>query len=115
MLVHCCIPFEQAFGMHSNGPNPFMKLLLRTVFNKSMVNEVPYPQNLRTAPSFVMHEERNIEEERSRFEMLPDQCRKLGTASSEGKKQISLGSLSALEWNNLMYKFQDHHLRKFGM
>lgn len=115
MLAHCCIPFEQALGMRSDGPSPFMKFLLRTFFKKSMVNEVPYRQNLPTAPSFVIDDERNIEAERSRLKLLIDQFSKLGSAAFEGKKQISLGSLSAQEWNNLMYKHLDHHLRQFGV
>lgn len=115
MLAHCCIPFEQALGMRSDGPNLFMKLLLRAFFKKSMVNEVPYRQNLPTAPSFVIDDERNIEVERGRLKMLLDRFSKLGAAAFEGKKQISLGSLSAREWNNLMYKHLDHHLRQFGV
>ena len=115
MLAHCCIPFEQALGMRSDGPNLFMKLLLRAFFKKSMVNEVPYRQNLPTSPSFVIDDERNIEAERRRLKMLIGQFSELGSAAFEGKKQISLGSLSALEWNNLMYKHLDHHLRQFGV
>jgi hypothetical protein len=115
MLAHCCIPFEQALGMRSDGPNLFMKLLLRIFFKNSMVNEVPYRPNLPTAPSFVIDNERNIEVERSRLKMLLGQFNERGESAFDGKKQISLGSLSALEWNNLMYKHLDHHLRQFGV
>lgn len=114
MLAHCCIPFEQALGMRHDGPSAFMKFVLRGFFRKSMVNEVPYRQNLPTAPSFVIDDERNLETERSRLKALLEQFSKKGAGYFEGKKQITLGTLSAQEWNNLIYKHLDHHLRQFG-
>jgi hypothetical protein len=38
-----------------------------------------------------------------------------GPSHFEGKKQISLGKLTAEEWNGLLFKHLDHHLRQFGV
>jgi hypothetical protein len=38
----------------------------------------------------------------------------LGRNAFEGREQITLGALSSREWNNLLYKHIDHHLRQFG-
>ncbi|MEN9511440.1 MAG: hypothetical protein RLZZ370_1259 [Bacteroidota bacterium] len=115
MLAHCCIPFEQALNMRHDGPNLLMKLMLRLFFRKSMVNEVPYRQNLPTAPSFVIDDERSLEAERFRLKQLLETFSEQGKAHFEGKKQITLGRLKSGEWNNLMYKHLDHHLRQFGV
>jgi len=115
MLAHCCIPFEQALGLRHDGPNWLMKFLLRNFFKRSMVNEIPYRQNLPTAPSFVIADERMFSDEKARLQSLIARFSARGTGHFEGKRQISLGPLSALEWSNLMYKHLDHHLRQFGV
>lgn len=115
MLAHCCIPFEQALHMRHDGPNMLMKIVLRLFFKKSMINEVPYRHNLPTAPSFIIHDECSFEAEQLRLKQLLETFCGKGEAHFEGKKQITLGALSATAWNNLMYKHLDHHLRQFGV
>lgn len=115
MLAHCCTPYEHALGLRHDGPPLAMKLLLKLFFKKSMVNEVPYKQNLPTSPSFVVADERVFETEKARLKGFIRQISELGPAYFEGKAQISLGHLSAREWNNLLYKHIDHHLRQFGV
>jgi hypothetical protein len=115
MLAHCCIPFEQALHMQHDGPNMLMKIVLRLFFKKSMINEVPYRHNLPTAPSFIIDDERSFEAEQFRLKQLLQTFSSKGEAHFEGKKQITLGALSAKAWNNLMYKHLDHHLRQFGV
>jgi hypothetical protein len=115
MLAHCCIPFEQALGLRHDGPNWFMKFLLRNFFKRSMVNEIPYRQNLPTAPSFVIADERMFSDEKARLQSLIARFSEKGPGHFEGRRQISLGPLTASEWNNLMFKHLDHHLRQFGV
>ncbi len=115
MLAHCCTPYEQALGLRQDGPSFLMKWLLRTFFKKSMTNEVPYKQNLPTAPAFVVADQRDFDREKERLSTFIRQTQELGRAHFEGKKQITLGALNATEWNNLLYKHLDHHLRQFGV
>lgn len=115
MLAHCCTPYEHALGERNDGPSAIMKILLRLFFKKSMINEVPYKQNLPTAPSFVIADHRNFELEKTRLKGYISKIESLGKDYFEGKEQISLGKLSADEWNNLLYKHIDHHLRQFGV
>jgi len=115
MLAHCCVPYEQALGLRQDGPNVVMKWMLRLFFKTGMVNEVPYKQSLPTAPAFVIADRRNFEREQSRLKDLIRQFTAPGRAHYDGKEQISLGKLSADEWNNLMFKHLDHHLRQFGV
>lgn len=115
MLAHCCVPFEQLLGERNDGPNMMMKIMLRLFFKGSMTNEVPYKPNLPTAPSFIIVDQRDFEKEKQRLIQYVRKPLELGEAHFENKYQISLGNLTALEWNNLLWKHLDHHLRQFGV
>lgn len=115
MLAHICVPYEQALGERNDGPSMFMKIMLRLFFKNSMVNEVPYKQNLPTAPSFIVVDRRDFEREKARIIAYIERVEKLGAEHFENKEQITLGKLKSIEWNNLLYKHTDHHLRQFGV
>lgn len=115
MLGHCCIPYEQIFN-ERNDKTPFvMKWLLRLFFKKSMVNEVPYKPSLPTSPEFLITDQRDFEKEKSRLIKYIERCRDLGAEELMRRKQTTLGYLTEKEWNNLIYKHLDHHLRQFGV
>ncbi len=115
MLAHCCVPFEQALGERHDGPPLLMKLMVKLFFKKAMTNEVPYKQNSPTAPAFRITDQRDLERERTRLKAYVTRFQELGREHFDGREQISLGRLTAQEWNNLMYKHLDHHLRQFGV
>lgn len=115
MLAHICVPYEQALGERNDGPNAAMKLIMRLFFKQTMVNEVPYKHNLPTAPAFMIVDRRDFEREKSRIISYIEKIEKLGANYFEGKEQIALGKLNSIQWNNLLYKHIDHHLRQFGV
>ena len=115
MLAHCCIPYEQALGERNDAPPFFMKLVLKLFFKKSMTNEIPYAANLPTAPSFVIVDQKDFEKEKARLIEYIKKLEKKGADYFEGRAQLSLGKLNSMEWNNLLYKHLDHHLRQFGV
>ena len=115
MLAHCCVPYEQAFGENTIAPNAMIRFVMKTFFKGTMTNEVPYKPNMPTAPAFIIVDQRDFEKERKRLSTLIRKMAELGETHFEGKKQLSLGNLSAIQWNNLMYKHIDHHLRQFGV
>jgi hypothetical protein len=39
----------------------------------------------------------------------------MGAEQLSNTPSLSLGKLSAIEWNNLLYKHIDHHLAQFGV
>jgi len=81
----------------------------------AVVSEKPYPQNSRTAPQFLISDEREFNVEKQR---LIDHIRKtqeLGASHFEGKESNSFGALTAIEWNNSFYKHLEHHLTQFGV
>ncbi len=115
MLAHCCVPYEQLLGERNDGPNAMMKIVMRLFFKGTMTNEIPYKPNLPTAPSFIIVDQRDFEKEKNRLIAYVKQPLALGETYFENKYQITLGNLNSTQWNNMLWKHLDHHLRQFGV
>ena len=115
MLAHCCVAYEMAFTKAHPKANPLMRFLLKTFVKPGVVNEVPYKRNLPTAPAFRIKSEKNFAEEKARLNSFLEQTLAAGEAAFEGKASPSFGTMTAKEWNNLLYKHLDHHLTQFGV
>jgi hypothetical protein len=115
MLAHCAVTYEMIYENKHPKPGAFMRWILKTFIKKSVVNEVPYKHNSSTAPQFVMKEDKNFESEKTRLIAFLRQTQQLGQSHFDGKESHSFGVMSGSEWNNLMYKHLDHHLRQFGV
>jgi hypothetical protein len=115
MFSHCAIPYEQILGLNTLQPSLFMRIILKLFLKKSMVNEVPYKQNLPTAPSFIRTEQYDVEKEKERLKGYVKSIQELGAEKLAATPSLSLGMLTATEWNNLLYKHIDHHLKQFGV
>ena len=113
MLAHCCVAYEMAFTNTHPKANPVMRFLLKTFVKAGVVNEVPYKRNLPTAPAFRIKSEKNFAEEKARLISFVEQTLAAGKSGFEGKESPSFGSMTAKEWNNLLYKHLDHHLTQF--
>uniref|UniRef100_UPI0040479696 DUF1569 domain-containing protein n=3 Tax=Algoriphagus sp. TaxID=1872435 RepID=UPI0040479696 len=114
MLAHCCVAYEMAFTNTHPKANPVMRFLLKTFVKAGVVNEVPYKRNLPTAPAFRIKSEKNFAEEKARLISFVEQTLAAGKSGFEGKESPSFGSMTAKEWNNLLYKHLDHYLTQFG-
>ena len=79
-----------------------------------MIDNTPYKQNLPTAPNFIIHETPEIESCKEILKAKIRETQNLGAQYFEGRKHSTLGKLTALEWNNVLYKHIDHHLNQFG-
>jgi hypothetical protein len=116
MLSHCCVAYQQVLGENTDKPGMVMKWMLKTFFKQSMVNEVPYRPNLPTGPTFVrLNQNFDIETEKGKLIAYVQKIQELGPEQLSARPSLSLGKLSAMEWNNLLYKHIDHHLRQFGV
>lgn len=116
MLSHCCVAYQQILGENTDKPGAFMKWMLKTFFKNSMVNEVPYKPNLPTGPTFIrIDQEFDIEQEKQKLKGYILKIQEMGAEKLAATPSLSLGKLNATEWNNLLYKHIDHHLRQFGV
>lgn len=114
MLAHCCVTYEYIFDERTDKPNFLLKLMLKTMVKSKVVSVTPYSQNGPTGPAFIISDQKDFEKEKAR---LIDYIRRVsgkGSAYFEGKESVSFGALTSTEWNNMMYKHLDHHLRQFG-
>ncbi|MHA8073900.1 DUF1569 domain-containing protein [Aquirufa sp. HETE-40SA] len=115
MLSHCAVPYEQVLGTNTDQPPLLMRLILTLFLKKSMVNEVPYKRNLPTAPSFIRTDKYDFSKEKDSLKNYIKTIQEMGAEKLAATPSLSLGSLSATEWNNLLYKHIDHHLAQFGV
>ncbi len=114
MLAHCNVTYEMIYDTKHPAPKGFMKLMLKWFVKPIVVNEKPYPKNSRTAPAFIIVDERIFEIEKSRLIEYITKTTQLGESYFESKESLSFGKLSKDEWNNMFYKHLNHHLSQFG-
>lgn len=115
MLAHCNVPYEMVYTHKHPKPNGLMKLMLKLFVKQSVVSEKPYKKNSRTAPAFLITDERVFEKEKKRLIDHLKKTQELGEAHFHNKESHSFGPLTKEEWNNLFYKHLNHHLVQFGV
>ncbi|MFS4467388.1 DUF1569 domain-containing protein [Maribacter sp. 2210JD10-5] len=115
MLAHCNVAYDMTFTDKYPRPKGFKKFMIKLFAKNLVVGPKPYKKNLRTAPEFLITDERDFLKEK---ELLIHNLRKtqeLGEAHFEGKDSHAFGPLTAKQWNVLFYKHLNHHLEQFGV
>ncbi|MEN8704472.1 MAG: DUF1569 domain-containing protein [Polaribacter sp.] len=115
MLAHCTVTYEMVYTNKHKKPNAFTRWILKTIVKSAVVSEKPYPKNSRTAPQFLITDQKDFLEEKKRLENYIIQTQELGETYFDGKESNSFGKLTTAEWNNMFYKHLDHHLTQFGV
>lgn len=115
MLAHCNVTYEMVYENKHPKPNTFKRFLLKLFVKKIVVSEKPYKKNSRTAPEFLIREDKNFEIEKVRLTSYIKKTQELGETHFDGKESHSFGVLTKAEWNNMFYKHLDHHLTQFGV
>jgi Protein of unknown function (DUF1569) len=114
MCKHCTLTIEVAFGKKKLKVNFLMRLL-----GKMLKKKVFYGKDMRknspTAKEFIVLEEFRLDYVKN--ELIENFSR----FANEGKQSIRVmnhpfwGKMSHEDWDALMYKHIDHHLRQFGV
>ncbi len=115
MLAHCCVPYEMVYTDKHPKPGFFMRFILKSFVKKGVVSDKPYAKSIKTAPAFLISDQKDFETEKKRLVDYIRETQVLGAYIFDGKFSLSFGPLSANEWNNLFYKHIDHHLKQFGV
>ncbi len=115
MLAHCNVTYEMVYEDKHPKPNFFMKLILKAFVKKVVTDDAPYKHSLKTAPAFIIQDERAFEIEKNRLINYINKTQQLGEVSFDNKVSHSFGKLTKVEWNNMFYKHLDHHLSQFGV
>lgn len=116
MLAHVNVAYDIAYGKTKVHNSKFKKTLLK-LFLKRIVtgSSKPYSKNSRTAPEFVISDERAFETEKSKLVEYITKTQELGEKEFEGKESVSFGPMTAQEWSNQFQKHMDHHFSQFGI
>jgi len=116
MLAHCSVAYDLAFDdKQRNKAGWFKKLMLRTFVKPAVVGPKPYKKNSRTAPVFLISDERDFEKEKA---YLIENIRKTqanGASFFQGRESASFGVITTQEWSNMFSKHLEHHLEQFGV
>lgn len=115
MLAHCNVTYELVYEDKHPKAGGLQKFLIKLLAKPTVVGEKPYKKNLRTAPMFLITDERDFQKEKERLVQFLLQTQQLGEEHFDGKESHSFGKLSQKEWNNMFYKHIDHHLTQFGV
>ena len=115
MLAHLCVMYEMVYEDKHKKPNAFMRFLISLVAKETVVGDKPYPRNGRTAPAFVISDQRDFEKEKKRLIDYIVRTEKSGETFFDGRESHSFGKLTLPQWNNYFYKHLNHHLTQFGV
>lgn len=116
MLAHCNVTYVYTYHPESFiKPNAFKKFLLKTFVKKIVVSDKPYQKNGRTAPEFIIVDNKDFEKEKARLIENIKKTQQLGANHFDGKENFSFGKMSSKEWNNMFSKHLEHHLSQFNV
>lgn len=115
MLAHLSVAYDLTYGLVDPKLNAITKLMLKWFVKPTVVGDKPYKKNNRTAPFFLIEDDRDFETEKARLVANIKKTEKLGQAEFEGRDYVSFGKMTASEWSNLFYKHMDHHFTQFGI
>jgi hypothetical protein len=115
MLAHCNVTYEMFYETKHPKPNGLVRFILKMFVKKFVTNEVPYKKGSKTAPQFIITDQKEFNTEKNRLINFILKTQELGDTYFEGKESLSFGKLSSKEWNNMFAKHLDHHFNQFGV
>ncbi len=115
MLAHCVVAYDMTFTDKYPRPNAVARFFIKMLAKPQVVGPKPYPKNGRTAPQFIISDERDFEQEKKRLIDYLWKTQKVGATEFNNRESHAMGKLTSEEWNVLFSKHLDHHLTQFGV
>jgi hypothetical protein len=114
MCKHCANAIQVAQGNFPLKINFVIKILGKLLKNK-VIHGDAFQKNSPTAKEFIITENLDLETEKANLIALFSTFATAGTAVIKDLQHPFWGKLTIEEWDLLMYKHLDHHLRQFGV
>ncbi|MEO8666680.1 MAG: DUF1569 domain-containing protein [Ignavibacteria bacterium] len=114
MLVHCKIPIQSAFG-DIKIKREFAGILFGRIAKKMLSGDKPFKKNLPTNKAFQISNDPDLKEEKQKLLKLIRRFIEAGPNGITKQPHPFFGNLTTQEWDNMMWKHLDHHLRQFGV
>lgn len=115
MMAHVNVAYSMALNENTKIRRGFSRFIISLLAKNMVVGEKKYPKNGRTAPEFIIADQRDFEKEKALLTSNINEVFTKGTAHFEGKESASFGPLTTQEWSNLFQKHLDHHFEQFGI
>ncbi len=114
MLAHCVQPMKVAFSEAKSKRGLIGFLFGKMLKRKYITNGINFEKNLPTHPTFIQSDPRDFAEQQSLLLAYVQRWTNEGpTAITTGVHPL-FGKMTPEEWDKLMSKHLDHHLRQFG-
>lgn len=114
MLAHAQTTLQVALGERKL-KGGLIGFLFGRIAKKQLSGDKPFKQNLPTAPSFIIKDERNFEVEKEKLLDLVNRFGHTDPGEIAKRPHPFFGKMTVSEWDNLQWKHLDHHLRQFGV
>lgn len=114
MLAHCCLAFKVPLSK-TQPPAMYPLRLIGWLFRPMLYSDKPWKQGAPTAPSFVIKDQRNFDEEKQRLNGLIDQFYHAGPTVAGRHSHPAFGKFTPEQWGKMMWKHLDHHFRQFNV
>lgn len=113
MLVHAQKPFKVAAGeiILKRG---LISFLIGGIARKTLTGPKPFQKNLPTDKNFIVTDHPSFDTEKNNLIAHVKRFTIKGEAAITDKPHPFFGKMSVKQWDALMYKHLDHHLRQFG-
>lgn len=113
-LAHCRRAMDVALGT-APLKRSFIGLVLGGLFKKKIVDSPePFRRNQPTDPRLVDSDPAELSEEQDRLVASIERFHELGPDGMPDGPHPFFGRLTPEQWDRLMSKHLDHHLRQFG-
>ncbi|WP_316785748.1 DUF1569 domain-containing protein [Pedobacter frigiditerrae] len=112
MLVHAQAPIKVGIG-ELKLSSSLIFLILGPIIKKKIMKEEPFEKNLPTHKSFIVSYDPNLEAEKQNLINLINKFD--AQKDNLAIKHPIFGKMSTQQWDVLLWKHTDHHLRQFGV
>lgn len=113
-MAHYAVQMEMVLGQ-TFPPRSIVGRIFGRWAKSSALSEKPFPRNAPTDEYFRITNQRDLNTERERVQILLDRFLRGGPAVCTKHPHSFFGPLTPSEWARLMYRHLDHHLRQFGV
>ena len=113
MLAHAQVPIKVSLG-EVKLKRGLIGILFGSLAKKQLLNDKPFKKDLPTDRSFIIQGIPDFEKEKK---ALMELVQRLGKSSTNltNEPHPFFGKMKVNEWDTLMIKHLDHHLRQFGV
>ena len=114
MMHHCTLALSACFG-EIRPKRVLIGILFGKMIKKKILKEGPFRKNSPTSKEYIVKEDKNFDEEQAKLITY------IGKFVESGKDIIIkephpfFGKMTTEEWDILMWKHLDHHLKQFGV